>query len=1431
LNQVNVSKKKWTRWIFIFALVLLMAGLGFLVMGGPEWIAASIIRGQLRQIGMGDVEIKGLKLSFSGDFQLSSLDASGRIEAATDVMNSLSLEILEIQGRVNWSDLWAGSSSQPDREQQSPVAYFPVFISRISFQDATIHLELQDGRRLLAEGSKADMEHPDPESLAIETVLKKFSVDDDWGVENAELAMRIEGQSIKLEKGKARLPEGALVFSGKSDDLYAMTREVEAAGDILNSTGENLIKRMVALQSVFHRSGTEISGSFVPESLGVKRQVPWDIDFDGNQEINFFFESASNGLNIKVDSHAIVFSMNENSFFFSKPILEVNSEGVFLSAEPVARRIARTDAPRVPVFLKAEILFNEKETYPFWVSLQNKESIALKPLLNFLQNVTGVPPENVVPIEGEGNMTLEAGGQCQPFQMDSARLNVNLDSTVKVSELIQPLSLEGLLLAELKDQQLSINTENFLMAEAPTDIEVRVELDNWKPVRLDAGYSIQGLNPPEILSPTIPLRATGSINVKGGIQSATPLLDNLTGNMVGEGEFEEIVYAGRQTIPVSAEWSGLWEAGKLQIEKFELQSGQSHLRAAGEIDSTTISGEYDLEVYPDFLEHHRSDWENIPEWFQALNLQEDGRIKVSGKVSGTFQNPESSLQLEANHGIYREIKIPTLQAKVFFEKDRLAIPQFSLTALPLRTPPAAELAGSGWIDLATPLSMNLSLEASPLPLEIGVPWLPDSLLPVEGFVRGTVELDYSDQILDLKADISSNKMQVAGQNIGQTNLEIELNGEQARGSLNMDDLLGGSLQARFLQDAPGRLQLLLSGEDIQLAGTPGMPQQVSGVVNLSATASLARDQLTFQTENVLNALKGSVTMEFQETFYEGLAIEDLRGKAHLVSGSAEAFLSSASPQLEMSLFSSFPFEEVELRAGWEKFPFGHFMPKFENRLAITNSADMELKIKSGILTEGEILSRSTQVRTEEFLLEQQSPARMTLEGKILNIDSLKFFHPEFPRSQLQLSGKVPLGTDEPGLLLDYEISGINLALLDLELPEIRDIAGNLEGQGTISGIISDPTLQGDIRISRGRLRMEGMPQGVSDIEMKISGNEEGLQLEKLTGRMGKGTLSATGEVDISSGTAPVFRTRLDFESVRYPVMEDMDVEMDGSLLLEGDLLSPLITGEVTVTRGGFTRPFDWTGLLLNRFGRVSTAKVDQVVWNPQLDIKVNMPGNFWIRNSIVTAEAAAEGRLVGTLANPAFTGRAYARRGVFIVNFGRFNIERAIALFDEARPFIPSLMVEGAAQVGRYNVRLILSGEPTALELFWSSSPPLREEEIARLLTTGSPRQTDGEAGAASALWLLTQGVRHRAGTEASGRLPVDTLELRPSRQEGEIHPEIVAEKKLTDRLTLLQSVGFKDPGNPAVGAEYQLTDQFSLSGRAKKGNVYILELIYQILY
>ncbi|TDI30891.1 MAG: hypothetical protein E2P03_08465, partial [Acidobacteria bacterium] len=398
---------------------------------------------------------------------------------------------------------------------------------------------------------------------------------------------------------------------------------------------------------------------------------------------------------------------------------------------------------------------------------------------------------------------------------------------------------------------------------------------------------------------------------------------------------------------------------------------------------------------------------------------------------------------------------------------------------------------------------------------------------------------------------------------------------------------------------------------------------------------------------------------------------------------------------------------------------------------------------------------------------------------------------EVPRYRIQVIGRSDLANWTFLAGDGVEMSGT--AVLDVRL----------EGAGR------DHDLFGDLVVRGGRLRLPRIfPNALDQIEARARLEGEKIILENLTGRLGGGRLSATGELEMIGWRPGRFKLNLRSERVasRYP--RAMRSITDTELELSGTPGDALLTGRIEVRRAKYEQDFKVEKSLQSRAPSslpLPPGPLDSV----RLDLDLVAPGQCWIDNDFTRAEFRANLHVGGTAARPVAEGLVdLVRRGRLTFRNVDYEIDEATLAFSPSFPNDPELNILARTNVSTYTVSLQATGRLSRPRIQLSSEPDLAQDEIIILLLTGSlPRGTQ-QAGISSDVM---------AGYLGSALFPSDALKRFTTIDQARIDPVFVeGQGDPTARLTLTERISDR------------LTASWSTTLGGVQGNT--AELRYRIL-
>ena len=209
----------------------------------------------------------------------------------------------------------------------------------------------------------------------------------------------------------------------------------------------------------------------------------------------------------------------------------------------------------------------------------------------------------------------------------------------------------------------------------------------------------------------------------------------------------------------------------------------------------------------------------------------------------------------------------------------------------------------------------------------------------------------------------------------------------------------------------------------------------------------------------------------------------------------------------------------------------------------------------------ELALHDTTLAEQTLVLERGG---VTLEENGLALDLA--LRAEAAKSSVDLSGSLPLATDEPGLELRIASRGDGLRFLTaLADKAVSWKQGSADLQLLVRGSLAAPIANGFLRLRNGEWDLIG--QEVRDLEATVLFDFEQLLVQELSARVGeKGQVTGEGKLGLVRPLAPEPTLAFLFKEVPF-ALERIRAQGDGEILLSGSLAGPVMGGNVAISRG------------------------------------------------------------------------------------------------------------------------------------------------------------------------------------------------------------------------------------------------------------------------
>ncbi|HEY5594133.1 MAG TPA: translocation/assembly module TamB domain-containing protein [Nitrospiria bacterium] len=375
----------------------------------------------------------------------------------------------------------------------------------------------------------------------------------------------------------------------------------------------------------------------------------------------------------------------------------------------------------------------------------------------------------------------------------------------------------------------------------------------------------------------------------------------------------------------------------------------------------------------------------------------------------------------------------------------------------------------------------------------------------------------------------------------------------------------------------------------------------------------------------------------------------------------------------------------------------------------------------------------------------------------------------------------------------------------------------------------DPKIRGGLIIHDGLVKSASLGQTFTITSVGFSFNERQVFLESLDAEFGGGRLQANGRMDLVRFVPMHFGLTLEIVGGRISPIAGLTAQFDASLIFQGDTKSRSLTGEVQINRANYERRLDWQTLILE-FLKQDKKESGTLPWlkDTALNIQIRGKDNIWINNNLAKLPLEIDLLLKGSFNRPVLLGRVEAKTGSFSFRRNDFKVLSGTLDFinpDKIRPIIDA---RAATRVKSYDIDLNLVGPIDKFDLVLSSNPPLKDQnEILCLLTFRRPckevETASKEIGAAEASALVAGEIENIITDKVEAITGIDRIQVDPyySSTKAGSGPQITVSKRLLEDKLYVTYVTTLDPSQEQlIQMEYAMSDNISLIGQRDELNL-----------
>ena len=385
---------------------------------------------------------------------------------------------------------------------------------------------------------------------------------------------------------------------------------------------------------------------------------------------------------------------------------------------------------------------------------------------------------------------------------------------------------------------------------------------------------------------------------------------------------------------------------------------------------------------------------------------------------------------------------------------------------------------------------------------------------------------------------------------------------------------------------------------------------------------------------------------------------------------------------------------------------------------IDGAATVSGPLKTPKLLSGDAEFNQVDVKLQGVELKAAEPLRIGLRNGVATLEQV---HITGQDTDMRASGTAQLfgATDPKGRKLDVKATGsVSMVLLHTLDPDIL-ASGKMEFTVAAGGRVSKPALTGRVQFDNVNIAMDGVPNGLSNMNGTLVFNRDRLQVEKLTATTGGGQLNIGGSIRYQNGVYADLTATGDAVRVR---LYGLSATANARLRLQGTPQSSQLIGSILLTRFGVGADVDFAAF--SSVGGVSAPPDPNAPANKiRLDVRVTSAPQLDFQNSYAKLAGTVDLTIRGTVAVPSVLGRIEINDGSATFAGTKYQLQRGEIYFTNPVRIDPTIDLDATARVETYDITIGLHGTATSLKPTYRSEPPLSESDIFALLALGRTQE------------------------------------------------------------------------------------------------------------
>lgn len=295
------------------------------------------------------------------------------------------------------------------------------------------------------------------------------------------------------------------------------------------------------------------------------------------------------------------------------------------------------------------------------------------------------------------------------------------------------------------------------------------------------------------------------------------------------------------------------------------------------------------------------------------------------------------------------------------------------------------------------------------------------------------------------------------------------------------------------------------------------------------------------------------------------------------------------------------------------------------------------------------------------------------------------------------------------------------------LPPLKQLAGTAGAEIRLGGTPQAPEINGTLQIRNALVQANRQTPAVENINLTCRFDGQTFRLENTGGTVGAGPFEIRGGGDFTNPARPEINLNVTADNILLFRDRDLRLRTDLDIAIRGTPEQGTLRGRIGLVDGRIFQKLEITPLLQAASSEARPMpllpNLEDLVPRPwsdwTLDLTVENDTPFLIVGNLASGEIIPEIHVGGTLGHPLPSGTITLKNLQAYLPFSVVTIPEGFIYLDPLNPRIPTLDVRGFSQVLEYQITLLAQGPLDEGNLFVRSDPPLSQEAIILLLTTG----------------------------------------------------------------------------------------------------------------